>query len=42
MGGKDITEEEVKAMDPENKNASKFYCNFKIHKGHTPMQVPPP
>ena len=29
-------------MYPEDKNASKFYCNFKIHKEHTPMQAPPP
>ena len=42
LNNKDITDEEFKAMDPEDKNASKFYCNFKIHKEHTPMQAPPP
>ena len=29
-----ITKEEYKAMDPEEKNPSKFYCNFKVHKKH--------
>ena len=42
MGGKDIREEEVKAMDSKEKSASQFYCNFKIHKEHTPMQAPLP
>ena len=27
-----ITKEEYKFMDPEDKNASTFYCNFKVHK----------
>ena len=34
-----ITKEELKAMDPTNKNPSKFYCNIKIHKTHD--QIPP-
>ena len=42
LNNKIITDDEFKAMDPEDKNASKFYCNFKIHKQHTPMQAPPP
>ena len=37
-----ISEEEFRAMDQEEKNAAKFYCNFKIHKPHTPMTPPPP
>ena len=37
-----ITEEEFTAMNPEDKNPSKFYCNFKIHKPHEYMTTPPP
>ena len=37
-----ITKEEFKAMDPEDKRPAKFYCNFKIHKAHNPMEAPPP
>ena len=37
-----ITKEEAKAMDPSEKNISKFYMNFKVHKPHTPMSTPPP
>ena len=29
-----ITKEEYTAMDPSDKNASKFYCNLKTHKPH--------
>ena len=36
-----ITEEELKAMDPSDKNPAKFYCNFKIHKPHIPTSTPP-
>ena len=42
LTNKVITDDEYEAMDPEDKNASKFYCNFKIHKQHTPMHAPPP
>ena len=28
-------------MDPSDKNLSKFYCNFKIHKPHDPLGTPP-
>ena len=34
-----ITKEEHKAMDPSDKNPSKFYCNMKIHKAHE--TIPP-
>ena len=37
-----ITKEEYKFMDPEDKNASKFYCNFKVHKKHMHKETPPP
>ena len=42
LNNKIITDEEFNAMDPEDKTPSKFYCNFKIHKQHTPMTAPPP
>ena len=29
-------------MNPKDKNPSKFYCNFKIHKPHEFMTTPPP
>ena len=29
-----ITKQELVAMNPEGKNASKFYANFKVHKEH--------
>ena len=28
-------------MDPSDKNPSKLYCNFKIHKPHDPLGTPP-
>ena len=34
-----ITKEEYHAMDPSDINASKFYCNLKIHKPH--KDIPP-
>ena len=37
-----ITEEEFRALNPDDKNPSKFYCNFKIHKPHAFMTTPPP
>ena len=29
-------------MDPEEKNPSRFYCNFKVHKTHIHKETPPP
>ena len=29
-------------MDPEDKNPSKFYCIFKVHKAHEHKETPPP
>ena len=37
-----ITYDEFKAMNPDDLDAAKFYCNFKVHKEHTPMTAPPP
>ena len=34
-----INKEEFEAMCPDGKMASKFYCNFKIHKEH--VHIPP-
>ena len=42
LNNKVITDEEFNAMNPEDKNPGKFYCNFKIHKPHTPLTTPPP
>ena len=42
LNNKVITEEEFRAMNPEDKHRGKFYCYFKIHKPHTPMTTPPP
>ena len=28
-------------MNPDEKEAGRFYCNFKVHKPHTPNQAPP-
>ena len=36
-----ITDTEFKAMDPEDCDPARFYCNFKVHKPHEPGQVPP-
>ena len=36
-----ITKEEYDAMQPEDKNASTFYCNFKVHKQKERKEVPP-
>ena len=36
------TKEEFKAMDPDEKDPSKFYCNFKVHKVHNHKETPPP
>ena len=37
-----ISKEEFNAMEPDEKNPSKLYCNFKIHKPHTEKENPPP
>ena len=29
-------------MDPDDKNALKFYCIFKVHKAHKHKETPPP
>ena len=36
-----ITKEEYSAMNPEDKNAAKFYCNFKVHKQTEHKEIPP-
>ena len=36
-----ITKEELSSMNPKDKNASKFYCNFKVHKKTNQGQIPP-
>ena len=36
-----ITKEEFDAMQPEDKNAYRFYCNFKVHKQKEHKEVPP-
>ena len=35
-----ITKEEFSAMSPDDKNPSKFYCNFKVHKQNEHKEVP--
>ena len=37
-----ISKDEFQAMDPEDKNPSKFYCLFKVHKEHPHKEAPPP
>ena len=34
-----ITQSDYKAMNPEDRNAAKFYCNYKVHKAHD--SIPP-
>ena len=36
-----ITEQEFKAMTPDDCEAARFYCNFKVHKPHLPGKPPP-
>ena len=36
-----ISQEEYIAMNPEDGNPAKFYCNFKIQKDHTINKAPP-
>ena len=37
-----LSKEEFSAMVADDKDAAKFYCNFKVHKRHEPMTAPPP
>ena len=37
-----LSKEEYYAMIADDKDAAKFYCNFKVHKEHEPMTAPPP
>ena len=37
-----ITQEEYDAMDPEDKDVARVYCNFKVHKSYEPKTAPPP
>ena len=36
-----ISKEGHDAMKPREKEAAKFYCNFKVHKEHEHMKAPP-
>ena len=36
-----ITDGEFNAMNPEDTNPARFYCNFKVHKEHLPGETPP-
>ena len=36
-----ITKEEYEAMSPKDKKPGKFYELFKVHKEHTPPNLPP-
>ena len=36
-----LSKQEYEAMWPEGKKASKFYCNFKVHKDHDHGELPP-
>ena len=36
-----LSKEEFSAMMPNEKDAAKFYCNFKVHKEHTHGEAPP-
>ena len=36
-----LTKHEADAMNPDDKEAGRFYCNFKVQKYHTPMTAPP-
>ena len=42
LDNKFITNEEFSAMDPENKDLARFYCNFKVHKEYEHKKAPPP
>ena len=37
-----ISKHEFQSMDPTDKNLSKFYMTFKVHKPHEPKTAPPP
>ena len=36
-----ISRDEYNAMNADNKEPARFYCNFKVHKKHDPNTVPP-
>ena len=36
-----ISKEEYDGMNAEGKEAGRFYCDFKVHKGHKYMEAPP-
>ena len=36
-----ITQGEFQAMDPNDSDPARFYCNFKVHKEHSPAETPP-
>ena len=42
LDNKILSKEEYNAMIADDKDAAKFYCNFKVHKKHEPMTAPPP
>ena len=42
LDNKIISKEEYTAMKADDKNPAKFYCNFKVHKEHDDLEVPPP
>ena len=37
-----ITQEEYNALDSEDKDVARFYCNFKVHNNYEPKLAPPP
>ena len=41
LENKIITKNEFSAMNPEDKDPAKFYCNFKVHKQSEQKEVPP-
>ena len=41
LDNKILSKEEYEAI-ADDKDAAKFYCNFKVHKDHEPMTAPPP
>ena len=41
LNSENITKSEYDEMNPDNKVAGRFYCNFKVHKNHKEMEAPP-
>lgn len=37
-----ITQEEHNAINPDEKDIARFYCNFKVHKEYEHKTAPPP